>query len=208
MDVGRFFTGRIHNRRSSRLNLLRTMKNKSAYLLGAAIVLVADQLTKAWATASLKPVVYIEVIPGFFRLNYATNRGVAFSLFADSPFDIRWILSAVSLVAALFVFSYFRRAPADNPRLNVSLALLMAGIVGNMIDRVRLGEVVDFIELHWQSLYSWPTFNVADSAICIGAVMLALEMLREEKAARISSSGGVKATAPAPGETGVGSSES
>jgi signal peptidase II len=208
MDVGRFFTGRIHNRRSSRLNLLRTMKNKSAYLLGAAIVLVADQLTKAWATASLKPVVYIEVIPGFFRLNYATNRGVAFSLFADSPFDIRWILSAVSLVAALFVFSYFRRAPADNPRLNVSLALLMAGIVGNMIDRVRLGEVVDFIELHWQSLYSWPTFNVADSAICIGAVLLALEMLREEKAARIRSSGSVEATAPASGETGVGSSES
>ena len=208
MDVGRFFTGRIHNRRISRLNLLRTMKTKSAYLLGAAIVLIADQLTKAWATASLKPVVYIEVIPGFFRLSYATNRGVAFSLFADSPFDIRWILSGVSLVAALFVLSYFRRAPADNPRLNVSLALLMAGIVGNMIDRVRLGEVVDFIELHWQSLYSWPTFNVADSAICIGAVMLALEMLREEKAARIRSSGGVEATAPASGETGVGSSES
>jgi signal peptidase II len=184
------------------------MKTKSAYLLGAASVLVADQLTKAWATASLKPVSYIEVLPGIFRLSYATNRGVAFSLFADSQFDIRWILSAVSLVAALFVLSYFRRAPADKPLLNVSLALLMAGIVGNMIDRVRLGEVVDFIELHWQSLYSWPTFNLADSAICIGAVLLALEMLREEKAARISSSGGVEAPAPAPGETGVGSSES
>lgn len=184
------------------------MKTKTAYLLGAAIVLVADQLTKAWATASLKPVSYIEVLPGLFRLSYATNRGVAFSLFADSQFDIRWILSAVSLVAALFVLSYFRRAPADKPLLNVSLVLLMAGIVGNMIDRVRLGEVVDFIELHWQSLYSWPTFNLADSAICIGAVLLALEMLREEKAERISSTGGVEVPAPAPGETGVGSSES
>jgi signal peptidase II len=184
------------------------MRNKSAYILGAAAVLVADQLTKAWATTSLKPVVYMEVIPGFFRLSYATNRGVAFSLLADSRLDIRWALSAVSLVAALFVISYFRRAPADRPWLNVSLALLMAGIVGNMIDRVRLGEVVDFIELHWQGLYSWPTFNVADSAICVGAVLLALEMLREEKAARIRSSDGVEVSTPAPGEGSVGSPES
>jgi signal peptidase II len=180
------------------------MRIKWPYLFGAAIVLVADQLTKAWATAYLKPVVYIEVIPGFFRLSYATNRGVAFSLFADSPFDIRWVLSAISLIAALFVLSYFRRAPADKPWLNVSLALLMAGIVGNMIDRVRMGEVVDFIELHWQSIYSWPTFNIADSAICIGAVLLALEMLREEKAARARPA----MSTPAPEETSVSSSES
>lgn len=208
MDVGGFLARRIRNRRSSRLNLLLIMRTKSAYLLCAAVVLVADQLTKAWATTSLKPVPYVEVIPGLFRLSYATNRGVAFSLFADSQFDIRWILSAVSLIAALFVLSYFRRAPADKPWLNVSLALLMAGIVGNMIDRVRLGEVVDFIELHWQSLYSWPTFNVADSAICVGAVLLALEMLREERAARVRPLGGVEAPTPAPEETGVGSSES
>ncbi|MBO0859997.1 MAG: signal peptidase II [Chloracidobacterium sp.] len=183
------------------------MKTKSAYILGAAIVLVADQLTKAWATASLKPVVYMEVIPGFFRFSYATNRGVAFSLFAESQLDIRWVLSAVSFVAALFVISYFRRAPADRPWLNVSLALLMAGIFGNMIDRVRLGEVVDFIELHWQGLYSWPTFNVADSAICVGSVLLALEMLREEKAARMRSSDGVGVSTPAPEDGGVGSPE-
>jgi len=180
------------------------MRNKSVYIFGAVIVLVADQLSKAWATASLKPIVYIEVIPGLFRLSYATNRGVAFSLFADSQFDIRWILSAVSLIAALFVLSYFRRAPADKTRLNVSLALLMAGIIGNMIDRVRLGEVVDFIELHWRDLYSWPTFNIADSAICVGAALLALEMLREEKSARERST----ISTPSPEESGVGSSES
>jgi len=179
------------------------MRTKLPYLLGAVIVLAADQLTKAWATASLKPVIYIEVIPGFFRLSYATNRGVAFSLFADSEFDIRWILSAVSLIAALFVLGYFRRAPANKPWLNVSLALLMAGIIGNMVDRVRLGEVVDFIELHWRDFYSWPTFNIADSAICVGAVLLALEMLREEKAARARST----VSTPAPEETGAGSSE-
>src|SRR5215475_8494124 len=165
------------------------MRTKSIYLLLSMVVLVADQASKAWATASLKPIVFKDVIPGFFRLSYATNRGVAFSFFADSHFDIRWILSAVSLIAALFVLSYFRRAPADKPWLNISLALLIAGIVGNMVDRVRLGEVVDFIELHWRDVYSWPTFNLADSAICVGAVLLALEMLREEKAARTRPSG-------------------
>jgi signal peptidase II len=175
------------------------MRTKLSYLLITIIVLAADQLTKAWATASLKPVVFIEVIPGFFRLSYATNRGVAFSLFADTQFDIRWILSAVSLIAALFVLSYFRRAPDGKPWLNVSLTLLLAGIVGNMIDRVRLGEVVDFIELHWRDMYSWPTFNIADSAICVGAVLLALEMLREERAARIAPS----APASAPEEAGI-----
>ena len=121
----------------------------------------------------------------------------------------------VILIAALFVLSYFRRVPADKRRLNVSLALLMAGIIGNMIDRIRLGEVVDFIELHWRDLYSWPTFNIADSAICVGAVLLALEMLREEKTARARSSGSTGGTTgaaagistPAPEETSVGSPE-
>ncbi len=178
------------------------MKSKLPYFIITIIVLAADQLTKAWATASLKPVAFIEVIPDFFRLSYATNRGVAFSLLADSQFDLRWVLAAISLAAALFVVSYFRRAPANLARLNAALALLLAGIVGNLIDRVRLGEVVDFIELHWRDLYSWPTFNIADSAICVGAVLLALEMLREERAARMQAS--IPTTAPE--ETGVSES--
>jgi signal peptidase II len=178
------------------------MKNKLSYVIITAVVLAADQLTKAWATSSLKPIGYIEVIPDFFRLSYATNRGVAFSLLADSQFDLRWVLAAISFAAALFVVSYFRRAPASVTRLNVSLALLLAGIVGNLIDRVRLGEVVDFIELHWRDLYSWPTFNIADSAICVGAVLLALEMLREERAARTQAS----IPTAAPEETGASES--
>jgi signal peptidase II len=191
------------------------MTTKSVYLLGAAIVLIVDQWTKLWATASLKPIGYMDVIDGFFRWNYATNRGFAFSMCASCPSQSRWILSAVSLIAAVFVLSYFRRAPAGKPWLNASLALLMAGIVGNMIDRVRLGEVVDFIEFHWEGLrlpgawmQGWPIFNIADSAICVGALLLAREMLREEKAARTDTSSGVEAATPAPEESGVGSSES
>jgi signal peptidase II len=215
MDFGRFFAGRIRNRRSSKLNLLRIMTTKSVYLLCAAIVLIVDQWSKLWATASIKPIGDKDLIEGFLRWNYATNRGVAFSLCADCPPMSRWILCAVSLIAALFVLNYFKRAPAGKPWLNVSLALLMAGIVGNMIDRVRLGEVVDFIEFHWSGLHlpsdwwqGWPIFNIADSAICVGAVMLAWEMLREEKAARKGASGGVEVSTPAPEETSVSSSES
>jgi signal peptidase II len=76
------------------------MKSKWSYLAVTAVVLVADQITKAWATARLMPIESYEVIPGFFRLTYARNRGVAFSLFADAEFEVRWVLAAISAVAA------------------------------------------------------------------------------------------------------------
>lgn len=163
------------------------MKSKLPYFIIAVVVLAADQLTKAWAVAKLKPVVLIEVIPGYFRLVYATNRGVAFSMFADGQFDARWIFAAISIAAATFVSVYLLRTSPGKFRLNASLALLLAGITGNLIDRVRLGEVIDFLGFHWQDKYSWPIFNLADSAICIGAILLALEMLFEERETKIES---------------------
>lgn len=159
------------------------MPVRAIYLLISLLILVLDQVTKSWATRSLRPVFLIEVIPGFLRFTYATNRGVAFSLFADSSIDIRYILAAISLLAAIFVILYQWRIPVWMVRLNIALSLLLAGIVGNLIDRVRLGEVVDFIDLHWQDRYTWPTFNIADAAICTGAVILALQMIKEERAA-------------------------
>lgn len=164
------------------------MKTKLPYFIIAAVVLAADQLTKAWAVAKLKPVVLIEVIPDFFRLVYATNRGVAFSMFADGEFDARWVFAGISVVAASFVSIYLLKTPTGKLRLSISLALLLAGIVGNLIDRVRLGEVVDFLGFHWRDQYSWPIFNLADTAICIGAGLLALEMLFEEKPAEAATS--------------------
>jgi len=160
------------------------MKTKYLFWLLSFSVLVADQATKAWATAKLKPVGMIEIIPDFFRFSYALNRGVAFSLFADVQFNIKWILAAVSAMAAVMVAYYLARTPGSQRRLCVSLSLLLAGIIGNLVDRIRLGEVVDFIELHWREQFTWPTFNVADSAICMGAVLLALELLFEEHAVR------------------------
>ncbi|MFN0086368.1 MAG: signal peptidase II [Blastocatellia bacterium] len=158
------------------------MRSKFAYLILALCLIVADQASKVWATLRLKPVMTMEVMPGYFRLSYATNRGVAFSLFADSSFDVRWIFAAISILAAVFVLSHLWRAAAGQRRLRFALALLLSGIIGNLIDRIRLGEVVDFIELHWRDQYAWPTFNVADSAICAGAVLLAIEMIWEARA--------------------------
>ncbi len=157
------------------------MQTKAKYFVLALIVLIADQVSKAWATEKLLPVDTLEVIPNFFRFTYARNRGVAFSLFADSKYEIKWVLAAISLLAAIGVAYYLIRLATNNSRLNISLSLLLAGIVGNLIDRVRLGEVVDFIDFHWYEKYTWPTFNIADAAICIGAALLALEMLFEEK---------------------------
>lgn len=161
------------------------MKSKLFFFLVSVVILWADQLTKAWATLSLRPLGSIEVIPGFFRLTYALNRGVAFSLFADSELDIRWALAAISAVASLMVVVYLMRSSPERGRMNTALALLLAGIVGNLIDRVRLGEVVDFLDFHLAERLTWPTFNLADAAICCGAVLLVLELLHEERTASL-----------------------
>lgn len=158
------------------------MRSKFSYLIFAMVLIVIDQASKAWATLKLRPVMTLEVLPGYFRLSYATNRGVAFSMFAESSLNVRWIFAVISILAAVFVLSYLWRTTAGQGRLSFALALLLSGIVGNMIDRIRLGEVVDFIELHWRDQYVWPTFNVADSVICVGAVLLAIEMIWEARA--------------------------
>src|SRR5215510_13556942 len=164
------------------------MRSKLVYLSVTIVVLAADQWTKHWAMISLKPVVLIDVIEGFFRLTYATNRGVAFSMFAESEMNVRLIFATISTIAALFVLIYMLRTPAAKLRMNMALSLLLAGIIGNLIDRVRLGEVIDFLDFHLGESYTWPTFNIADAAICFGAVLLALEMLREERVSKLNPS--------------------
>ena len=160
------------------------MLKQKPYWLIAFALLVADQATKAWATAKLKPVGMMEILPGYFRLSYALNRGVAFSLFADVEFNIQWILAAISGVAAVLVMFYLARTPHTERQMSCALAFLLSGILGNLIDRVRLGEVVDFIEFHWLDRFIWPTFNLADAAICLGAILLGIVLMREEHAAR------------------------
>ncbi|WP_225931597.1 signal peptidase II [Leptolyngbya sp. 7M] len=141
-----------------------------------------DQTTKAWAVKRLRFGEDIAVIPGFLNFAYAQNTGVAFSMLDDYGDPGRWGLSAVAIVAGILVLYFFWRTPRSDDRILGSLALLLAGIAGNVTDRIRLGFVVDFIDVQFGS-WHYPTFNVADMAIVTGAGLLILDMFLSKKSA-------------------------
>jgi signal peptidase II len=140
----------------------------------AALVLLLDQLTKWWIrVVVLDPPREIPLTP-FFSLVYARNTGVSFSLFrADSPAG-QWVLSGVALLIAAGLVVWMSRLTRAWPI--VALALVVGGAVGNVVDRLRLGFVFDFLDFHWAG-YHVPAFNLADSAITVGVVMLLLDSL-------------------------------
>lgn len=148
---------------------------KLAYLAIAGGVFMVDQATKAWATRVLRVEGEKPVISGFLNFAYAQNTGVAFSMLDDHGDTGRWGLSVVAIIAATLVLYFFWRTPRADDRMMGSLALLLAGIVGNVTDRLRLGFVVDFIDVQFGN-WHYPTFNVADAAICVGAGLLILDM--------------------------------
>ncbi len=152
------------------------MKNKYlwvGFIIG--VVLVLDQLTKYIVVKKIRLYEVITVVPGFFNLTYVRNRGAAFGILAGasgawrSAFFIIVTFIAVAVIAALI-------KKANERLLAVAFSLIAGGAVGNVIDRIRYGEVVDFIQWYVKSYY-WPTFNVADSAISVGVALLAIDML-------------------------------
>jgi signal peptidase II len=153
---------------------------KIAYLAMAGGVFMVDQMTKAWAVSRLRYGGDQVVIPNFLNFAYAENPGVAFSMLSDHGDTGRWGLSAVAIIAGILVLFYFWRIPRTHDRLLSALALLLAGIVGNVTDRIRMGYVVDFIDVQFGS-WHYPTFNVADMAICVGAGLLILDMFLTRK---------------------------
>jgi signal peptidase II len=149
-------------------------------LLIALAVLLLDRLTK-WAIAQTIPLEdAVNVIPGFFRLTHLENTGAAFSLFADSPSPFRTTLLIGFSVAALAVVSVLLwkdRSVFHSGTL--ALSLILGGAIGNLWDRVSDGRVTDFLDFYIGA-HHWPPFNVADSAIVIGALLLFLRMLRKD----------------------------
>lgn len=148
---------------------------KLAYLAIAGGVFMVDQVTKAWAARSLRFNGDMPVISGFLNFAYAQNTGVAFSMLDEHGDAGRWGLSVVACIAAVLVLYFFWRTPRTDDRILGALTLLLAGIAGNVTDRVRLGFVIDFIDVQFGS-WHYPTFNVADAAICLGAGLLILDM--------------------------------
>lgn len=148
-------------------------------LAGAgALVFVADQLTKAWALGRLSGSRSVTVIPGFFDLTLVLNPGVAFGIFSDVPPEWRWLVTVFSLAALVLLCSMaIRIVPEGSFVGRLALGLVFGGAAGNLLDRWRFGAVVDFVDIHWRDVYHWPAFNVADSAISVGVVLLAAELV-------------------------------
>jgi len=153
---------------------------RAGYLIAAAGVYLIDQVTKAWAVRALRSGDDRPIIRGFFNLVYAENPGIAFGQFQEGGNFGRWFFVALAIVAAIAVFYYFLRTPRNDDRVLGACALLLAGIIGNLTDRARLGYVIDFIDFHIGS-YHWPTFNIADASITIGALLLAYDLVFQKK---------------------------
>ena len=149
----------------------------------ATMVFVADQLTKKWALARLDATHPVVVIPDFLHLVLVMNPGVAFGIFAGVPPGWRWIVSLFSLTALALLGSLaFRILPRGSVLARLAIGLVFGGAAGNLLDRWRFGAVVDFLDVFWRA-YHWPAFNVADSAITVGVVLLAVELASAKREA-------------------------
>jgi signal peptidase II len=156
-------------------NLRTRVGWRAGYLLAAFGVYLADQASKAWAVKTLRFGEDRVVIRNFLQFAYTENPGIAFGQLQDHGSFGRWFFVILAAAASIAVFYYFIRTPRSDDRVLGACALLLAGILGNLTDRVRLGYVVDFIVMHAGD-YHWPTFNIADASICIGAALLMLDL--------------------------------
>ena len=153
---------------------------RAAYLVTAFGIYMTDQASKAWAVRALRFKDSLTMIDGFLNFVYAENPGIAFGQLQQGGSIGRWFFVALAIIAAVAVLYYFFRTQRTDDRVLGACALLLAGICGNLTDRVRLGFVIDFIDVHWRA-HHWPTFNVADASICAGALLLAFDLLFERK---------------------------
>ena len=152
------------------------------WLALSAVMIVLDQWTKALVSSRFELYETLRILP-VFNLTLARNTGVAFSVFAESSGWQRWAFSALAAVVAVVLANWLRTLPRRENLTAVALSLVLAGALGNMIDRLRFGYVVDFIQLHWGEHY-FPAFNIADSCITVGAGLLILESLLGTRRAR------------------------
>jgi signal peptidase II len=150
---------------------MQKQPNALIWLALSAIVIALDQLTKHIVIATLEPYAPHPVIPGFLNWTLAFNTGAAFSFLHDAGGWQRWLFSILAIGVCSVLVVWLRRLPRAEWRTALPLALVIGGALGNLIDRVRVGRVTDFIEVYHQQ-WSWPAFNVADSAISVGAVLL------------------------------------
>jgi signal peptidase II len=154
------------------------MRPRLPYIGVIAVVILLDQLTKHLVTRFLDLHEYRSLVDGVLSLSHVQNHGAAFGILSDAelPYQAA-VFSALSLLALCAIAGYALRLPPE-PRLPLfALSLVLGGALGNLVDRLRLGYVVDFIHVYWKR-YQWPDFNVADSAITVGVALLIVDILR------------------------------
>ena len=142
------------------------------------IFLVIDQLSKYWVVDSLELYLSIEILP-FFNFTYVQNPGAAFSFLADQAGWQRWFFTAVASIASIVFIYWLAKTPKEQSCLGIAFALMLSGALGNLIDRVLFGYVIDFIDVYLGT-YRWPAFNVADSAIFIGAALMIIDSFKNQ----------------------------
>lgn len=156
------------------------LKERLPYLVLSGSVFVCDRVAKWLVQERLRLGEVLTVVEGFFDLTHVRNTGVAFGMFSGAATWVRVaLLSGIAAAAAVMVVIYSIRSSARQRGLQVGLALILGGALGNLFDRLSNGYVVDFLDFYiWT--YTWPTFNVADTAISVGVGLLILEMIRDE----------------------------
>ncbi len=147
-----------------------TLRN---WMIIAAAVVVVDQLTKAIASAELTMYKAVAVMP-MFNFTLMHNEGAAFSFLRDAGGWQRWFFTAISLVVSILLVVWIKKLKPEEKFQALAFSFILGGAIGNLIDRIRLGYVVDFIDVYYRN-YSWPAFNIADSAITIGVVILIVD---------------------------------
>jgi signal peptidase II len=155
---------------------------RSNYLIlgiTSLLVLTLDQATKLYIDRSMALYSSITVVENFFNITYLRNKGAAFGFLAKTSYRLPFFIF-VTLIAVVVITISLHRLRADQRLAAVSLSLIFTGAIGNLIDRLRMGEVIDFLDAHWYG-HHWPAFNIADSAICVGVFLLAVDMIREEQ---------------------------
>lgn len=160
---------------------MRTMDKRKYWIFSVvfALALVADQVTKVWARATLKPLGHaIVVVQDYFDFRYSENPGSAFGLLRDVAYG-RWILLAFGIVALGVIGYFLLKLRPDKGRIAAELGLLAGGAIGNIVDRVMYGKVTDFV-LWKVHTHEWPIFNVADAALVVGVLALLIDARGEE----------------------------
>ncbi|WP_026971663.1 signal peptidase II [Aliagarivorans marinus] len=161
----------MHNKQEASSSLI--------WLWLSAALFVLDQATK-WIVVENFALYERKAITSFFNLVYVRNYGAAFSFLGDAGGWQRWLFTGIALVVSALLVWWLSKTPRQQTALGVGYALILSGALGNVLDRMMFGYVVDFLDFYWGS-YHWPAFNVADSAICVGAGLLIVDALFLEK---------------------------